>query len=637
MLPLLAACAPEPGPVGTTVARFDLHPGALAWGDVPYPSDLYRDDDGRIEIGALPDGIEPTPLADAFRELLSARDGFCTTCTAAFRIDGDLDAVPAEVADLTDPVVLADLETGEPVPLRVQWADGLLTVRPLPGHVLAPARRYAVAVTDALVGGDGLPVRADAAFAAVRDGAPDADPRAVAVLGEAFEVLDRERVVGLGVFTTDDPARDLFAVRDAVAARPPARATVDRVWTGAALDDLLGVPAEDRPGIDAPPAAGTAGTAAIRHATTAIVVAGRFPAARFLEGQGTDVGVTSRGADGLPEALGEDEVPFVLMVPAGADPANLPVVVAHHGFNASRTTGFVLADTAGRAGYAVLAIDAYQHGARAPSAVDDLHAMRGDVEGADGFAETSPLDVSSRVFGLFGTPPERMLSPEYPLAAFGQFAADVLSTLALVRTGDWSLVADADPLLDGLAFDPDRVAFVGNSMGAVVGTSVVTADPALPAVLDVMPGGIVDTLAASGEFSSLVDDVLLPLLGVTGPFDEVERSKALDATIDLYRWALDPVDPLAHSAHLGAGDVLVQLAGHDEVAAPGASEAVVAAAGVAPSRYDGAMHGMLEVAAQDAVWADPLVPPLVALDPPVRVENPIEAVHAEIEAFLGAP
>jgi hypothetical protein len=34
----------------------------------------------------------------------------------------------------------------------------------------------------------------------------------------------------------------------------------------------------------------------------------------------------------------------------------LPVAIAHHGFNASRVTGFATADTAARAGVAVLAI-----------------------------------------------------------------------------------------------------------------------------------------------------------------------------------------------------------------------------------------------------------------------------------------
>jgi hypothetical protein len=180
----------------------------------------------------------------------------------------------------------------------------------------------------------------------------------------------------------------------------------------------------------------------------------------------------------------------------------------------------------------------------------------------------------------------------------------------------------------------------------------------------VMPGSIVETLAESGEFRPLMDAVLLPVLGVDAVFDEVDRALLFDPTVDLVRWVLEPIDPLAlapyivHSRQSPAPDLLVQLAGHDEVAAPTTSESVVAAAGIpghgvfgfaaveratAPSdgegstiaavRFDGAMHGMLEVSRQSSRWAAPLDPPLVMRDD-TSVENPIVAVHEQIEVFL---
>jgi dienelactone hydrolase len=553
MLPIawLACADPHPEPASATSVRFDPA-GDLDWGDVGWPSDLHLDDHGRIALGALP---ADTPLAEPIRARLASRDGACTSCALSFLVDGELDGVPGEVGALGDPIVLVDLETGDPVPLRVEAADGRLTARPTPGHVLRSRARYAFAVTDALAGADGRPLAPSPAFDDVRRARPGADPRARALLEPAFAVLDRDHVVGLTVFTTTDPTREVRALRDVVRGWSFAPPVVDAVWTGADLDELLGVPGEDRPGADVPPAPGTEGTAAIPHETTAIALAGRFRAPRFVEGTGTDVGLPLRDDDGLPYAVADDEVPFLLIVPEGADVARLPVVVAHHGFNASRTTAFAFADTVGRAGFAVLAIDAYQHGARAASAVDLVHAMRGGVPGADGFAETEELDVSGRVFGLLGTPSELALSPDWALGAFGQFAADALSTVALARDGDWSAVASADPRLAGLAFDPDRIAFLGNSMGAVVGTSVLSAEPDVGAgVLNVLPGGIVDTLAESGEFRFLVDGVLLPLIGVD-PASDV----GLDPLVDLYRQVLEPVDPLALAPDWGAGVVIVNL------------------------------------------------------------------------------
>ena len=66
-----------------------------------------------------------------------------------------------------------------------------------------------------------------------------------------------------------------------------------------------------------------------------------------------------------------------MIIPEHPPGEPLPVLVVHHGFNASRATALALADTAGLAGYAVLGIDAYQHGARAPSARDELLAFTG--------------------------------------------------------------------------------------------------------------------------------------------------------------------------------------------------------------------------------------------------------------------
>src|SRR5205085_2646163 len=107
-------------------------------------------------------------------------------------------------------------------------------------------------------------------------------------------------------------------------------------------------------------------------------------------------------------------------------------------------------------------------------------------------------------------------------------------------------------------------------------------------------------------------------------------------------------------------DLLVQLAGHDEVAAPTTRESVVAAAGlpgqgtfafapieqatgpftanlagatVAAVRFDPAMHGMLEVSQQSSRWEEPLEPPLVGRDT-TTITNPIAAVHEQIGVFL---
>ena len=670
------ATAPATAPA-TAVARFAPAPlasGPTAFGDVPFPSDLFRDGAGAIALGALPTPLSGQPIFDAVRALLSTRDGFCTTCGIHFAIDGAIapDAAwpapgfgPAPEGDgdaaalLSAAVVLADVDPASPergrlFPLRYQWdaARGLLSVRPAPGLALHGARRYAAALTSAVRAADGTPLGASPAFVAARDGRGRADGGDAArvranvepALSELERVgLNRSRVVALAAFTTEDPTVDLRGARAAVQGGASPTAVVDRVWRGGEIDELLGVPSEDRPGIDVPPVAGTGGSRSIVHRTIAAVVAGRFSAPRIVTGEGREIGILRRDASGAVAAGPAEDVPFLLTIPAGADPADLPVAIAHHGFNASRTTGFATAETAARAGVAILAIDAFQHGARAVSASDRVNSMRGGTPGADGFAESEPADVSARVFGVVGTAPGLDGFPGYPLGTLLQFTADVASAARAVREGAIATAAGA-ALGEEIAFAVDRTGFVGNSLGAVVGMASLVAEPTLRAgVENVPPGSIVEVLATSPEFRPLVEVVFLPRLGIEGPFDEVSRHLLLDPVIDLSRWILEPADPLALARHLlservvpgPAPEVLFQAAALDEVAPPGPTESLLAAVG-APlvRRFDPAAHGMLEVVDQSSRYLPPAAPPFVSRPEPIGVRNPIEVEHEEIREFL---
>jgi len=340
-------------------------------------------------------------------------------------------------------------------------------------------------------------------------------------------------------------------------------------------------------------------------------------------------------------------VPYLLTIPAGVERGHLPIAIAHHGFNASRVTGFATAETAARAGVAVLAIDAFQHGDRAVSARDEQNALRGGLPGPDGFAETEPLDVSARVFGVLGAAPGLEAFPGYSVATLLQFGADVASAVRLVREGELARVAsagDAEPSAPPIAFDVDRIGFIGNSLGAVVGVSALVAEPDLrAAVQNVQPGSIVETLVESPEFRPLVEAIFLPRLGVVGPFDEVERHLIFDPIVDLSRWVLEPADPLALAPYLlrervSAGAppaILFQVAGLDEVAAPLATASMVEASGATHvSRYEAAGHGMLEVLEQSSRFEPPVVPPFRRRPAEIPVANPLVAEHDEIREFL---
>lgn len=655
--------APSP----TAVARFAPSlDTTMDWGDVPFPSDLYRDASGAARIGALPTPLSDTPLFAAMRATVAARDGFCATCNVYFAIDGALapDPLPADdpsrAPSPSDAIVLADVDPASPergrlFPLRLEWnaSLGVIALRPERGIALHRSRRYAAAITSDLRADDGTPLGASDVFRRARDGERTSDALVLRVRDAIAPALDeleragvaRERVVALAAFTTEDVTADVQRVRALVQDAGAQSVRVDAVLEGAALDELLGTPSQDRPGIDVPPVPGSGGSRSIVHRHLATVVRGVFTAPRFVEGSGKETGVVRRDADGRIVAGPAEDVPFLLTIPADADRARLPVVVAHHGFNASRTTGFASADTAARAGVAVLAIDAFQHGDRAVTARDEVNAMRGGLPGPDGFAEADALDTSGRVFGVLGTAPGLAGFTAYPHATLLQFAADVFSAVRLVRDGTLSrglsgALGDATP-----AFDGDRIGFIGNSLGAVVGASVIVAEPDVrAAVQNVPPGSVVETLVESPEFRSLVEAIFLPLLGLTGPYDEIERHLILDPITDLTRWILEPVDPLALAPYFVRDPVipepariLFQAAALDEVAAPFATASMLDASG-APriTRYDPAAHGMLEVLDQESKYAPPVLPPFRLRDTVLPIANPLVAEHDEIAAFLAS-
>jgi hypothetical protein len=647
----------------SAVARFELpQSGVMDWGDVPFPSDLYRDENGAIHIGDLPVAKGETVLHSAMRDLVQKRDGFCATCNVYFALDGEIDpaTLPAnDGASAGDGVVLADVDPASPergrlFPLRVEWdaQRQLLAARPVRGIALHRNRRYAAALTTEIHAADGSPLGPSEVFRQVRNRRSSGDPgieRARDLLAPALDELERlgisrDRVAALAAFTTEDVPADILDARAAVQGGAPLEVVIERRRRGAEIDELLGIPGEDRPGIDVPPAWGVAGTRSIAHGSIAEVVTGYFVAPRILSGAGIDIGTALRDQQGGIAAGPREQVPFSLTLPAIPAGPQVPVVIAHHGFNASRVTGFASADTAARAGAAVLAIDAFQHGERAASAHDEIHAMRGDLPGPDGFAETSMLDLSARVFGLLGAAPGLELFPAYPLGAFLQFGADVASAVRVVREGVLAQALREGDVTAFEGFDTQRIGFIGNSLGAVVGASVLVAEPDVRfAVQNVPPGSIVETLTESPEFRPLVEALFLPVFGIEGPFDEVERHLIFEPIVDLSRWILEPIDPLALAPYLlldpvrqgAAAQILFQVAALDEVAAPLATESMLAATGsTRVTRYDPAAHGMLEVLNQTSRYEPPAVPPFVLRPAELPIMNPIVAEHREIEDFL---
>jgi len=685
--------APTDAGSSGAVARFSPTAGtAMAFGDVPFPSDLYLGTDGTYDLASLPTTTRAARI-DTLLEAVGRQTGACVTCGAHFYVDGALDpaSLPPRIdASAAGSIVMADVDPASPergrlISLEAQWrgAVGLVSVRPGRGVTLRRNRRYAVALTSQLRGADGSPLAASEAFVLVRDGGATSDPavmRAREVVGPALDELatagvPRASIVAVAAFTTHDPTELALQLRALVRAAPRPVASVDVVYPTPtmSLDDLLGVPADARPGLDIPDVGGVEGERALRHETTSHVVVGRFEAPRFVEGTGAELGFLRRGADGRLEVTGTETIPFLLVIPRGADLTSLPVAIYAHGSPRTMEDGLVLADTLGRHGIAVLAFDAFLHGGRASTAVDAVTA-RGRV-GTDGIHEHDQTAVQLRLSGSQGLPMGHEGSATFFEAEYAQFSADALSTTRFAIEGDLSALGTAEPALRDLAFDPDATFYVGTSFGTFTGSTILATEPDLDAVVLTVPGGGTLELFTGGAlWRRIVEATFNPLYGIRGPFDEITRRLALEPMYDLIGWIVEGTDfralaPYAYLDPVSAGprpDVLLQIAELDEYLPLSGSQSVSAAMGaqrlgpfdfvpgvveaVRPVRgnlmtssgpvtavahvWTGASHLMGAWAETEVGFQPPIEPPFVVADPPLMVTNPVSAVHDELAGFL---
>lgn len=676
---------PMPPPEPSAVARFAPSSGPMDFGAVPFPSDLYLDADGHAALASLPARPSSAERTEDLLAAVARQRGFCTTCGTHFFVDGALDptSVPSEVGAATDPIVMIDADPASPdrgavIPLSTQLrtSAGLISVRPALGITLHRSRRYVIALTSAIRAADGTALAASEDFGHAREGRGEA--RVAEHVRTALDELERagvdpERVVAVASFTTLDPTERPLALRALVRSAPRPVASVDRVYPSEtmSLDELLGVPATGGFGLAEPEAGGAAGERGLLHATTHRIVIGRFTAPRFVTGSGTDIGVLEHDAEGQPTITGEESIPFLLVIPRDADVTALPVAILGHGSPRTMEDGLALADTLGASGIAVLAYDAYQHGGRSPSAVD-LRTVRG-AAGEDGIMEHDGATIAFRMFALQDAPTGMDAAVSYIEAGNTQIAADILSAVRFAVEGDLSAIADADPTLAGLAFDPDRVAYIGNSFGTQLATVAAIAEPDLDVlVLNVPGGGLVQSLVGAGRARFALEATIVPLYGMRG-IDDVARKLLFEPMMDLVGWVVQGTDnqalaPYIYREPLVAGprpDLLVQIAELDDFLPVWGAQSMFAAIGGArigpfdsvssvpeatlpisanlttpagevtsvAHLYEGASHVMLGYDG-DVVFEEPLEPPFRPLATPRPIENPVDAVHLEIRAFV---
>jgi dienelactone hydrolase len=406
-----------------------------------------------------------------------------------------------------------------------------------------------------------------------------------------------------------------------------------------------------------------------------MLVLGTVAGPRLVQGEGSDIGFPRYDETGALTAGPEAEhIPWLLWVPEAVALDSLPVLVGVGGIGGHKDQVGALSDYMA-AGYAVLTYDPFGNGRRSATATDERHDVRGD--GApmtpDGLEEHDATSVVARAFGLEGAATGLTGCPLYTHGLLTQLVADAKTMLRLVSGGDWSSVQTGVPALSELAFDPDRQAVIGISLGSYVASAALVDEPDLEAILLVAAyGSGVDLGTESPTFRPQIELLFGTSLGVRGisGYDEQESHLALHPIVDAYRFLFDGLEAQVNARHLlqeplhdGAGaHVLWQLGDIDETTGTPSPDALCAATRVpafgeypyaevitgtlplsgnledgrtaACYRFSGAGHGLAHEQRSEREHDPPIVVRQRELEEAIPYENPVVQVNAQALHFV---
>jgi hypothetical protein len=220
----------------------------------------------------------------------------------------------------------------------------------------------------------------------------------------------------------------------------------------------------------------------------------------------------------IPEKKADKAIPLLVVMPndtagpVGTKPvAGWPVVIFEHGITRDRTDAFALAQAFALSGWVIAAIDLPLHGVT--NTANPLYQASNE--------QTFNLDLVVNASGAAGpdgvidSTGTHFINLTYPLASRDNLRQGVVNLLALTRALP-NLDLDGDSVGD---IDPSRIAFVGQSLGSIVGLSfgAVLPTPAeIPApsasplrvptmVLSVPGGGVAQLLRDSPTFGPRIN------------------------------------------------------------------------------------------------------------------------------------
>ncbi len=427
--------------------------------DHPWPSDL------RLVAGAprVRGYYNPknVPIVAQYIDAVDGKlDGFSTAGAGYLRFSDAIDPTslpegPKAGLDPKASVQLIDVDPKSPehgqrklVSLfyrkdaGVYWLPNTLAFEPTVGFPLRPHTRYALVVTDALLGQNGAPVLAGADLQEVLGLTGPTDHTAAArqvyesSIAEVEKAgITRDRIVHFTAFTTADPTLELFAVADDVGKSVPAPTADPNAWQHVG----------DKPTYDE--YTGTYGPSPNYQA-------GKLPFSNYGDGGNFNI------FNGHPQVVNTFNLRFSLSVPKAAKcpmpPGGYPVVLYAHGTGGDFQS-YVYDGTArvlSQRCLASMGVDQIFHGTR-PGAPPP----------------GSPESSVEVLFFNFENPVAARTNPR-------QGAIDEVQRKRLFTESMLTVPAGVSTTGADIKFDPTKILYFGHSQGGLSGPMFLASDGA---------------------------------------------------------------------------------------------------------------------------------------------------------------
>ncbi|MCB9780936.1 MAG: hypothetical protein H6742_20375 [Alphaproteobacteria bacterium] len=491
---------------GATAHRWDpwdaddveLFPDGLL--EVPDPSTPT----GRgidLSVDRAPWVAELPPLLAPAVEAGEDLSGFGTQGAVLLRFTAPVSDAPVSVEESLDgPWMLVDLAAGERVPYQAEVLEDGLTVLIWPLRPLARGTRHAFVLTTEASADDGGCVAPADATRALLFGAEALDDPLMADAATRY----RDAVEALGLRPDDISVITVYTTHDDVdVARQLAAEVPDHPveWIGApsCSDDGALLRCEAR-------------LTVLDHRNA--------------------LGLIDAGVEPV-----EAEIPVTIWLP-NREGGPWPVVVYGHGLGSRRSEGSLVAEAMGEDGYAVVAMEAVEHGdhpsASGGSSSDDAMRFLG--------IDLSTVSLDARAIR----------------GNFDQTNLDRLRLVQLLKTHP-DLDGDGIPELDA-----DHIGYLGVSLGAVLGPQLLALSPDLEGgVLSVGGARLITIVTDTTQLADYID-LIAALVG------SVERFDRLTAVA---QHIVDPADGGTYAPHVLRDrwdgrpgiDLLLQVARDDEV------------------------------------------------------------------------